>query len=364
MSGNDNLSHVWSFQSGIAQRESDSAFLLSKSPEIYILPVGSLMQYYFILSTINMSSHTAAYSTLISILTITIYATIAGNDGVLLLFLLNIAGLAGLAMLFGNRSPERYAKAFIIVMIIVWILFLNAVPYDLNTNKASVMEYIPDTHKPFTAMYSPTHTLGYPLILKPAICSRISKGVKIIRNKKEEDSYFTEYDPKETVIQEYIPYANEVGILYERHLTNDDHGSIVSIAVKESSNKIKEGCRNGVTCIDRTSALNSPKLNNVVDSISRKIPHFYLGRYDVLYENEDELRDGNFYIVEANAQMGFDLRSLVHFERWFFARTLMGLKNMLKGRGYSTQSLLRLSHHTVSNCITCRDWEKIFSCYT
>jgi hypothetical protein len=45
----------------------------------------------------------------------------------------------------------------------------------------------------------------------------------------------------------------------------------------------------------------SPALIETIDAISRKLPGFYIGRYDIRYGNEEELRAGrNFQIVELN----------------------------------------------------------------
>jgi len=45
----------------------------------------------------------------------------------------------------------------------------------------------------------------------------------------------------------------------------------------------------------------SPALLETIDTISRKVPGFYIGRYDIRYTSETDLRAGrNFQIVELN----------------------------------------------------------------
>jgi hypothetical protein len=45
----------------------------------------------------------------------------------------------------------------------------------------------------------------------------------------------------------------------------------------------------------------SPALLEAIDSISRKLPGFYIGRYDIRYAREKDLRAGrDFHIVELN----------------------------------------------------------------
>src|SRR5882724_9390728 len=47
--------------------------------------------------------------------------------------------------------------------------------------------------------------------------------------------------------------------------------------------------------------LNSPALTARIDEISRKLPGFFIGRYDIRFASEEYLRAGkNFQIIELN----------------------------------------------------------------
>jgi hypothetical protein len=55
-------------------------------------------------------------------------------------------------------------------------------------------------------------------------------------------------------------------------------------------------------CIFRDGGhLRTDALERVIENISRKVPGFYIGRYDIRYENEEDFKQGrNFQIVELN----------------------------------------------------------------
>src|SRR5439155_8104744 len=55
-------------------------------------------------------------------------------------------------------------------------------------------------------------------------------------------------------------------------------------------------------CIFRDGGhLRTDTLERVIENISRKVSAFYIGRYDIRYENEEDFKQGrNFQIVELN----------------------------------------------------------------
>src|SRR5262249_24572535 len=55
-------------------------------------------------------------------------------------------------------------------------------------------------------------------------------------------------------------------------------------------------------CIFRNGThLSTPALLKRIDEISQKVPGFYIGRFDIRYANESDLREGNnFQIIELN----------------------------------------------------------------
>ena len=49
------------------------------------------------------------------------------------------------------------------------------------------------------------------------------------------------------------------------------------------------------------SYLDSEELRQTFDTIARKLPEFFIGRFDVRYEDPDDLRQGSgFHIIELN----------------------------------------------------------------
>jgi hypothetical protein len=261
-----------------------------------------------------------------------------------------------------------YLSIFISFMII-WILFLNVNPYKYGSNKYSILSYMPSEHFLEMSMLNNTNinNLQYPVIFKPIRCSKTGKDVEIINNINEAAKYLENKNTNEIMVQTFIPYKNEIGILYEKNII-----SIVSKKSKDSD--IMKSCYGNVTCEDLTRLL-TPELNNKIKEISNKIPNFNVGRYDIKYKDLKTLLEGkDFYIVEVNGTMGFDLRksnlqyfgilSIYYIERWFLYRQLQGLINIITLNGYNPIKLIQIMTKTVYNTINCMDWEKLFAIYS
>ena len=71
---------------------------------------------------------------------------------------------------------------------------------------------------------------GFPLIVKPNIGER-GKGVEKIESKQALENYFGEHQ-EDIIIQEFIDYPVELGVLYYRH-PNETTGHISSVVMKE-----------------------------------------------------------------------------------------------------------------------------------
>ena len=115
----------------------------------------------------------------------------------------------------------------------------------------------------------------------------------------------------------------------------------------------------------------TPELSKVICSISNSIPDYYCGRYDIRYDNEEDLKKGkNFYILEANGCMGFDLRkdthpylsykSLYYKLRFIVVRLWFGFLNILTSNCTKLGSIKR----SMVNCKECGDWEKLYCVYS
>lgn len=185
--------------------------------------------------------------------------------------------------------------------------------------------------------------IKYPLIAKPDIGLRGS-GVKKIYTVADLKRY-AEKANFDYVIQDLIPYENEVGIFYVRYpdekagritgivskefliITGDGFSTIkelikenpryelqLKVLKQEYGNKLSDilpkgeklnlvpygNHARGAKFVDGSHWI-TPKLTETVDEMCLQIPGFYFGRLDVMYNTLQELEQGkNFSIVELN----------------------------------------------------------------
>ncbi len=186
-------------------------------------------------------------------------------------------------------------------------------------------------------------SLNFPIIAKP---DRGERGwlVKILNNFQELEKYIS-HIRRPFIVQAFINQHIEVGIFYSRH-PKEENGIISSItgktllevkgdghsSLRELINKndraylqlptiehqqladldsilasgevktlVKIGNHSrGTTFLDWNHR-NSKRLTNQIDIISKRIPGFYYGRFDILCQSLDDLAEGkNFYILELN----------------------------------------------------------------
>lgn len=188
-----------------------------------------------------------------------------------------------------------------------------------------------------------TARFGTPFILKPDIGQR-GVGIKLIHTPAQAENYLRQTSAP-LIVQRYAPGPNEAGIFYYR-FPGADRGRIFSITEKifpvvtgdGKSNvaeliwrderarfmakkylqrlgakrqivlpvgatlKLVEAGNHAQGCIFRDGLrLNSPALEQRIDEISRKLDGFFIGRYDIRFASEDDLRAGkNFQIIELN----------------------------------------------------------------
>ena len=116
----------------------------------------------------------------------------------------------------------------------------------------------------------------------------------------------------------------------------------------------------------------TPELDILIDKIACSIPNFNVGRFDIKYKNEKSLFEGkDFYILEANGTMGFDLRkgtnqlmSNYYINRWIIYRFLYGIKNIVTFNGYDLFENVNMVENSFNNAIVCNDWEKLYKRYS
>lgn len=185
--------------------------------------------------------------------------------------------------------------------------------------------------------------INFPFIAKPDIGLRGS-AVKKITNLDELKTYHYKAN-FDYLIQDLIPYANEVGIFYVR-FPHEKNGRITGIVAKEFlivegdgfstieellkanpryefqlkalekeyGNQLKTilnkgekrnlvpygNHARGAKFLDY-SHLVSPELTKVIDEMCLQVPEFYFGRMDLMYNSWKELEQGkNFSVVELN----------------------------------------------------------------
>ena len=186
-------------------------------------------------------------------------------------------------------------------------------------------------------------TIEYPFILKPDVGQR-GAGVKLVQNEEQVRDYLNRTTAP-LIVQRYAPGPHEAGIFYYRFphepvghifaitekvfpkIVGDGRSTIAELIWKDTRArflahtylqrlhnqreevlgadkvlKLVEAGNHAQGCIFRDGMhLCSPALVETIDSISRMLPGFYIGRYDIRYASEEELRAGtNFQIVELN----------------------------------------------------------------
>jgi len=185
--------------------------------------------------------------------------------------------------------------------------------------------------------------LKYPFIIKPDIGQR-GAGIKLVRDAPQAENYLRQTDAP-LVLQRYASGPYEIGVFYYR-FPHESRGHIFAItekifpaivgdgqrtlgeliendrrarhvadtylkrfaarrnevlAVGESLKLVETG-NHAQGCIFRDGIrLGTPELAARIDEISRKLTGFFIGRYDIRYSSEEDLRAGkNFQIIELN----------------------------------------------------------------
>src|SRR5262249_3017907 len=187
------------------------------------------------------------------------------------------------------------------------------------------------------------NTLQFPFVLKPDVAQR-GAGFRKIESFAQAQDYLALVSAP-LILQRYAPGPNEAGIFYYR-FPNATAGHIFAITRKRFPFIVGDGHHTVRELVDsdprarflaetylrRFAAnadhilpagerlrlvesgnhcqgcifsdggdLNSEALRAAIDRISRKLPGFFLGRYDIRYESDEQLRAGkDFTIVELN----------------------------------------------------------------
>lgn len=226
-----------------------------------------------------------------------------------------------------RTSPEFTAEA--------WHLPAPTHPCEAANGRAARLELL--------RSLCSEHAIAFPFILKPDIGQR-GVGVKKIQSFTEADDYLRQTSAA-LVVQRYVPGPFEVGVFYYRFpqeprghifavtekifpsLTGDGRHTVEElihadprarfvaerylarfaarrreVLAKDETLRLVEAGNHAQGCIFQDgSHLLTPALTERLDAISRGVPGFFIGRYDLRYASETDLRAGrNFHILELN----------------------------------------------------------------
>ncbi|MGB1206541.1 MAG: hypothetical protein ACPG5B_12890 [Chitinophagales bacterium] len=256
--------------------------------------------------------------------------------------------------------PVAFYAIYLSIKARSFFFFANANPSInmgglLSDSKNEIYEQLPQQLIPKTFIQQPTnnlqpifdfmqqHNFDFPVIAKPDMGERGSLVEKI--DSKEELITYHNKTKVPYLVQEFITYAEEVGILYYR-LPNEPKGHITSVTVKEFLSVTGNGTDNietlmsqsgraslqierfrnekpellmkvlpkgekyllepignhcrGTTFLDGNRFIDE-KLVSVFDEVSHQLNGIYFGRYDIKCESIEDLKNNrNWSIIELN----------------------------------------------------------------
>ncbi|MFT7101567.1 MAG: hypothetical protein ACJAYA_000121 [Bacteroidia bacterium] len=248
---------------------------------------------------------------------------------------------------------------FLAIKARAWVFFSAANPCMrfgglVAYSKTDVTKLVPDRYLPNTIFIESNSAfediskqlvqkkMTFPLIIKPDMGER-GRGVKIILTEVELIQAISAADEK-MLLQVYENLPLELGILYSRH-PSEPVGKITSVVIKDFPVVIGDGKSTLLQLIlanlrtrlsykvhlrtfaDRLSEIPAMgekiqivKIGNhmlgttftngnhlisedfeaVFDNLSKQIAGFYIGRFDIRTESMEELKKGNFKVIEVN----------------------------------------------------------------
>ena len=184
--------------------------------------------------------------------------------------------------------------------------------------------------------------LQVPLIVKPDIGER-GWGVKIVSTQHELEAALADHHGRK-LIQEYADLPMELGVMYSRY-PEEDFGRIDSIVIKEFPTVVGDGTKTlsqlilenhrarlsylvhekkfgnqlfevpekgeeievvqignhmlGTTFYNGNHLIDD-ELTIVFDKLAKRIDDFYIGRFDLRTSSIDDLKKGDFVVIEVN----------------------------------------------------------------
>ena len=232
------------------------------------------------------------------------------------------------------------------------------------------------------------HELDFPLIVKPDIGFR-GYLVKKIHSLEELKKYL-QHVQEDVIIQQFIPYENELGIFYHR-IPDQNKGKITSVTIKKFMKIKGDGHLNlaqlvqkdnraylytdlfrdihreqwdqvlnkdeemilsvignhskGTEFINGNHLIND-ELEGFIDDACQQIKGWYYGRLDIKYKAYDDLLKGNdFKILEVNGIISEPTHIYdASFENASFYKALQAINKHWKIMGNIAQKIHREQH--------------------
>lgn len=155
---------------------------------------------------------------------------------------------------------------------------------------------------------------NFPIIIKPNMYSGHGTNVHKINNTNELENILKKIKNKSYIVQEFYDSKYEVGLLYEKNPLCDN-GKIISIVLKQKYNNDWKplSCdnimykKNVCSTVNRDDLI-TKELSYIINNVSKNIPNFNAGRYDIGFDEIDEFKKGKFKVFELNGNTGADLR--------------------------------------------------------
>ena len=199
---------------------------------------------------------------------------------------------------------------FIYVLLLFLLIqsFYYEPNYNVLTTKSEIYKYIPNKYLSLNKLITNKTDLlniKYPIIIKPSDGYQ-GIDVHLLNNQKEALQFYNKNNiPNKYVIQKYHPGPYEVGLYYIR-IPYKQNGYIFNLVLKKDPLLVKKQkwetlmCHKTNNCTRQINWI-TPQLTKVIDNISKRVPDFYIGRYDIRFENLNDFKNGkNFIILELN----------------------------------------------------------------
>jgi hypothetical protein len=240
-----------------------------------------------------------------------------------------------------------------------WVFFSAANPCMrfgglVAYSKTDITKLVPENYLPKTVFIEVSDDIShiisevqrsgmeFPLIIKPDMGER-GKGVKILRTEEDLQTALNSVHER-MLLQVYVDLPLEFGVMYSRK-ADEVKGRITSIVIKDFptvtgdgkrtllqlilanertrfsykihikrfANRLNEVLPRGEklrvvhignhilgTTFNNGNHLNSGELETVFDNLAKQIKGFHIGRFDLRTESIEELKKGNFKVIEVN----------------------------------------------------------------